>query len=229
MRANPSTEQTAMRRTARILLAGALMALTGAMLISRWYWGYYLAPASVDERILSARRYLAFTPIVAAPSTEQPTRVEVDPKRNALWYLSQYREDPYYFPMGRVLEDISRRTSIDALPPRSEKELEDLLSWVKATGRLVPPHPGYAPMKSLYGLVLDAEGPEGERLVFVAFHSGEVSNDHYPHYEFLFAAPRIGGIEAVLRVRAGAEVARRSADRGRPGSEPGRWTGRAAP
>ena len=40
---------------------------------------------------------------------------------------------------------------------------------------------------------------------------------------------RIGGIEAMWRMRAGAEVPRRAADRSRPSNEPGRWTGRAAP
>jgi hypothetical protein len=39
----------------------------------------------------------------------------------------------------------------------------------------------------------------------------------------------VPGIEAMLRVRAGAQVPRRSADRGRPSSEPSGWTGRAAP
>jgi hypothetical protein len=40
---------------------------------------------------------------------------------------------------------------------------------------------------------------------------------------------RIGVIEGMLRVRVGAEVPRRTADRGRPSSEPSGWTGRAAP
>ncbi len=39
---------------------------------------------------------------------------------------------------------------------------------------------------------------------------------------------RIGGIEAMLRVRAGAQVPRRTADRGRPSSEPSGWTGPGA-
>ena len=38
-----------------------------------------------------------------------------------------------------------------------------------------------------------------------------------------------GGVEAMLRVRVGAEVPRRTADRGRPSSEPSVWIGRAAP
>ena len=40
---------------------------------------------------------------------------------------------------------------------------------------------------------------------------------------------RIGGIEAVLRVRAGAEGPRRAADGGRPSTAPGQCRGRAAP
>ena len=40
---------------------------------------------------------------------------------------------------------------------------------------------------------------------------------------------RIGGTEAMLGVRVGAQVPRRTADRGRPSSEPSVWTGRAAP
>jgi hypothetical protein len=40
---------------------------------------------------------------------------------------------------------------------------------------------------------------------------------------------RIGGIEAMLRVSAGAEVPRRAADGGRASSEPSGWRSRAAP
>jgi hypothetical protein len=46
----------------------------------------------------------------------------------------------------------------------------------------------------------------------------------------LTGAPgRIGGIEAMLRVSAGAEVPRRAADGGRASSEPSGWRSRAAP
>jgi len=40
---------------------------------------------------------------------------------------------------------------------------------------------------------------------------------------------RLGGREAVLRVRAGAEAPRRAAAGGRPSREPGRCTGRLSP
>ncbi|WP_233262330.1 DEAD/DEAH box helicase, partial [Vitiosangium sp. GDMCC 1.1324] len=47
--------------------------------------------------------------------------------------------------------------------------------------------------------------------------------------DFLLGWLRIGGIEGMLRERAGAEGPRRAADGGRPSSAPGGWRSRAAP
>ena len=44
-------------------------------------------------------------------------------------------------------------------------------------------------MTELKGIVLEAEGKEGQRYLFVGVDGGQVSNDHYPYYEFLFHLP----------------------------------------
>jgi hypothetical protein len=64
--------------------------------------------------------------------------------------------------------------------------LQSLYKVVDETGRIEEGEPGYWGAKNLRGLVVEALGRDGSRLVFVGVWGGEVSNDHHPYYEFLF-------------------------------------------
>jgi hypothetical protein len=58
------------------------------------------------------------------------------------------------------------------------------------------------------GLALEAEDADGRRLLFVGLGSGQVSNDHYPRYEFLFAAaPGTDRFELISRNRWFVDIA----------------------
>ena len=71
----------------------------------------------------------------------------------------------------------------------SADRLARLYSVLARTGRLEAGEPGYDRAKDLRGVVIEAEGAGGEPLVFVGVQGGEVSNDHYPYYRFLFSGP----------------------------------------
>jgi hypothetical protein len=72
-----------------------------------------------------------------------------------------------------------------------------LNEWLEGSDKLVEGAPGYEHARELTGIALEAKGREGQRYLFVAATGRQVSNDHYPYYEFLFqeagqgAAPKL--------------------------------------
>ena len=44
--------------------------------------------------------------------------------------------------------------------------------------------------KRLEGIVVEAEDKNKQPYLFIAANGGQVSNDHYPYYEFLFEIPK---------------------------------------
>jgi hypothetical protein len=68
-----------------------------------------------------------------------------------------------------------------------------LYSLLEKSDLLEEGRPGYARAKELDGVVIEAIGADGTPLVFVGVRGGEVSNDHYPYYEFLYSGQLGGG------------------------------------
>ena len=64
-----------------------------------------------------------------------------------------------------------------------------MYDWLDGTGKLAEGVSGYDHAKEVQGIALEAEGSKGERYLFVGVTGRQVSNDHYPYYEFLFRMP----------------------------------------
>jgi hypothetical protein len=98
------------------------------------------------------------------------------------------QEGDYYVLEGRVLRALKDRQALPAeargMPAGRMRGLYQVLD---ETGRLEDGEPGYGDAKTLSGIVVEALGRDGRPLLFVGVRGGEVSNDHHPYYEFLFA------------------------------------------
>jgi hypothetical protein len=174
----------------RTLALSACVAFVAAVTFSKVYWGYWLWRPTLDSRILEVRRYLGVSFIEAEPQAGVPLAFVEDPETSVSEELERYRRDDYTYGDKRVLEVLDTRGALSTLPLKRTVELHTLLALIQGTDALAEPEPGYAPRGSrLYGLALEAEGHDGSRLLFLGLHGGEVSNDHYPAYEFLFQAP----------------------------------------
>ena len=76
--------------------------------------------------------------------------------------------------------------------------MRGLYQVLDETGRLEAGEAGYPDAKELSGIVVEALGRDGRPQLFVGVRGGEVSNDHHPYYEFLFAIDSPGGHPKLL-------------------------------
>ncbi len=63
---------------------------------------------------------------------------------------------------------------------------------VEKTGFLKEGSSGYDSAKDLWGRIYEIEANSGENLLLIAVSGYEVSNDHFPYYEFLFSIANHG-------------------------------------
>ncbi len=147
------------------------ISVAAGLLSSRLYWGYAIAPPGVDQRILEAERVESLTPIEGYLDDAEP-EAEFRPARI-----------PYY-PV-RVVAELEQRGLLTPRPPSLPPEdLMGLFALVRGTGELRPScEPRWGLLEEGCLVVV----PHGSvRLLLFALQGLQVSNDHYPLYEFLF-------------------------------------------
>ena len=181
-----------------VAMAGSmLLPFVGAMLLSKANWGYYLNRPPVARRIAKARRIDSVTFVTTQTDDRGDSTFLPDPSRTIDEAIRHGRHDSYYCLSARALIALQDR---GALPLDPRPMDPDRLSWlydiVDRTGHLEAggtydddygrTHP-YTEAKHLKGVVIEALGADGAPIVFIGVSGGEVSNDHYPYYEFLFS------------------------------------------
>jgi hypothetical protein len=184
-------------KPSRSLLAGfclvVVLAFLGAIGTSKLYWGYYIRRPSLDKRMIAIDRVISLTAVRSERRSDGTVQLEIDDAYHVSDHLATCRQEKpsklYYCLSGRVLVSLDSLgvvlPSPDPMPP---EELERLYDRLEATGLLRDGTPGYDHAKELSGIVLEAEGRNGERYLFAGVTGRQVSNDHYPYYEFLFEA-----------------------------------------
>ena len=182
-------------RFARILLSGiglvAVLSFLAAIGVSKLYWGYYLRPPSLDRRIREIERVISLTAVGSERRSDGSIRLVTNDTYSITDGLSRCRDGVpriYYDCLSErilvALGDLGKLpASADRMPP---EELATLYGELEATEMLRDGGRGCDQAKELTGIVLEAEGKEGQRYLFVGVDGGQVSNDHYPYYEFLF-------------------------------------------
>jgi len=206
-------------------LAGTLaLALLATLGVMKQYWGYYLKPPSLDARIAGAKRVVSLTP-VSTKERDDGTRAFVTDPDYFIVKCGDTSPGGYYELEERVIHALQKRGTLsgtleplhpkalgtaddvfeafkwtlDPHQPRMEEEgIAALYSFIEDTGLVHPGTPGYESARMLSGIVIEAEHDEGGNVLLIAVAGGQVSNDHYPYYEFLFAMPDGGGKPRLL-------------------------------
>jgi hypothetical protein len=195
------------------LSVGAVGTLLLPGLIAIWFspemWGYYVSRPDVnrpdvsrpdvDRRIVEARRIETITYVVAKTHSRGRRAFSGESIGNVYQYGHVCMHDGGCSVLaGRVLRELKDRKTLPEEMPEEMREipagrLESLYQVLDESGLLEAGEPGYSKAKNLRGLVVEALGRDGRPLLFVAAQGGEISNDHYPFYEFLFTSDSPGG------------------------------------
>lgn len=187
----------------------AVLALIAASAVSKSYWGYWFSRPSLDSRIVEARRYVGVAFLKTGGESKRPLAWVDEDDATVSQALKLYQDDAYTYGHQRVLQALDTRGILGALPRQKLVELPPISDLVQTTGALIKPDPGYETSGArIFGLALQAEDANGRRLLFVGLQGGQVANDHYPTYEFLFAAaPGTDRFELVSRNRWFIDIA----------------------
>lgn len=214
------------RPTLGIAAAGTLLIpFVIAIAINYAIWGYFLDRPGLDRRIVEAVRVETITHVEMLPAhdgklTFLGTPVEhvepyiaTDPKGNDYHVLEGrilralmesrvldpagdgYLLDGQFYPIGK---EPGPQPAPELAPPMPAERLQTAYRLLEDSGRLEEGIPGYHDAKKLRGILIEAIGRDGRRLLFAGVSGGEVANDRYPYYEFLFADDPAGGPPRLL-------------------------------
>ena len=173
-----------------------LLPFFAAICFNHSMWGYYVNRPGVDRRIVEARQVETITRVM----TEFDARGSRTFAGTPFGELGDYtqvhsQEGDYYVLDERALRARSFVVILPAQRPERCLRAGWRLSWqiLDKTGWLEDGEPGYRHAKELSGIVVEALGRDGHPLLFVGARGREVSNDHYPYYEFLFTSESAAG------------------------------------
>jgi hypothetical protein len=203
----------------QVVGGGLVLAIVAASVCTKQLWGYYLGPPPVDGRIAGARQVISLTPVSTQENADGTREFVVDPNYTIV-KCGDTSPGGYYALELRAIYTLQERGKLpDPLEPLHSEEEADyhplfdgykwklpegvtqmkpeqvapLYALAASTGLIYPGDTGYERGELLSGIVLEAKGPGDERLLFIAVAGKEVSNDHYPYYEFLFSVPQGDG------------------------------------
>ncbi len=178
-----------------LLILSAGLGLT----FSRMYWGYFLTPPPVPKIVNRWSTIQSITPIIA-PETTAPPRLEIAPD----WNCSASRQSPLFEDLpycvstrcntsfcdsSRVLISLYNQDLLNQVfPTINPSKLAEIEAAIAASDRLFPVEPGYdeTAADNFRGLIIEAQDSAGENYVMVGFNAGQIANDRYPVYEFIF-------------------------------------------
>jgi hypothetical protein len=184
------------RRALAIGVIGTLLLpFLAAIWINHEMWGYYMRRPSVERRIVEATDIKSITRVESRSDARgRDAFVGSTLEDIAAHTQRDLQGDDYYLLEDRVLVALKARRALPEAPePLSADRLNGLYALLNETGRLEHGESEYTDAKKLAGIVVEAVGPDGRPLIFVGARGGQVSNDHYPYYEFLFTGASRGG------------------------------------
>jgi hypothetical protein len=197
-RLSDAPQKRGLRRPAIVLLICAMAAIgagfVAAIITSKLYWGYYLSPPKVDSRLFSAAHVVSLTDIKTVEVAGQGLRFAHEWPQQPDWHrwIERARAGDGRGRFWHLLVQLSDRGLIPGeLPTMPEEQLASLHPLLDAGGLLESGDPkwvswrGYDWAKWLDGYAIELKGRHQEPMIAMFLHGGEVSNDHYPYYEFV--------------------------------------------
>ncbi len=190
--AHAAGRMTGFRRPARAF-GGVAAIIIGIIFLasisfSRWYWGYWFSRPPVLREIHEVAEVTAVVPIMTQ-ADEQGNRTIIPQSDYSLADQLEYaRKDPYYGLDERLLLALNDRKLLPETVQTVMPDIPALFPLIQRTGILARPEDGYEDGDLLMGVLVMARTATGQRYMFVGAHGQQVSNDHRPYYEMLFAA-----------------------------------------
>jgi hypothetical protein len=176
-------------------VAGAFVA---AVITSKRVWGYHLSRPELDARVRGATKLVSLTRFVTeADGVTGRLELRNRAKSTSLplgEYMASSDPDDYYSHLTRAVDAMQQRnlapSDAPGMPP---EKLAGLHALVDGMNLLDPGDPSWVNRpgavnraKHLRGDAIEFDGPGREPLLLISASGAEVSNDHYPYYEFLF-------------------------------------------
>lgn len=197
------TRATRFRRPALaygvVALAMIVASFCVAIGFSRMEWGYFFARPEVLREMDDITAVCAVIPVKTEADKEGHRSILIHDVYSIADRLAYGKKDPYYCLDERLLLALDERR---LLPPAHSTDLSGLpalFPLVRKTGILAAPTEGYKDSDMLSGVVIDAVGKSGQRLVFLGLTGLQLSNDHYPYYELVFSGTT--GSQALAYIR----------------------------
>ncbi|MGI4872785.1 MAG: hypothetical protein ACRYFX_16620 [Janthinobacterium lividum] len=161
------------------------------------HWGYYFKRPAVFSEVSQAYRVINLSYVFTNDSV-QPVKLEIskDTSRNLTELYG--RKDPYYGNSDRALMVFEDNAHIggylydfpkiykDSTKKAKTPELNTISTLIFSSDIIQKEEPSYRSGRLLSGVIIDFQTKENERYLFAGLSGPEISNDHYPFYEFLF-------------------------------------------
>lgn len=188
-----------------------------SILISKSYWGYYFNPPELPEKVEDFEKVRSITPVSSIKRNDGTRIFKIDTSNSCIKDIQSGVENPQSncntgkcdtenCDSTRILLSLSEKGKLPKKTPYiSVDKLNSLYNYLEKTELLYEGEPGYdgelvsdsasgdliskGDGKRLEGIVVEAEDKNKQPYLFIAANGGQVSNDHYPYYEFLFEIP----------------------------------------
>ena len=189
-----------------------------SILISKSYWGYYFNPPELPQKVDDFEKISSITPVSSIKRNNGIRIFKIDTSSSCIKEIQSATEsinsscgtgkcDTEYCDSSRIILSLSKKGKLPKKTPYiSPEKLNSLYNHLEKTELLYQGEPGYngefkpdavtgdliskGDAKRLEGIVIEAENEDKQPYLFIAVNGGQVSNDHYPYYEFLFEIPQ---------------------------------------
>jgi hypothetical protein len=160
----------------------ALSVVAGAV-IDKVYWDYYFSRPGIDPTVFEIDRVETVTPF----SSEKYGPLVID-RHETAGSVSEYTSDVDSLPFQRIPHALKQRgllpNPLQYVPP---ERLQKTWQFAQSHTDLYGSSHGYDWRDWSNGVMIEGSLASGSRLAVLAIRGGEVSNDHYPYYEFLLS------------------------------------------
>jgi len=189
-----------------------------SILISKSYWGYYFSPPGLPQKVEEFEKVRSITPVSSIKRNNGSRIFKIDTSNSCIKEIQSSTENlksscgtgkcnTEYCDSSRIILSLSEKGNLPKKTPYiSPDKLNSLYNYLEKTELLYKGEPGYngeltpdsvsgdlvskGDGKRLEGIVVEAEDSNKQPYLFIAVNGGQVTNDHYPYYEFLFEIPK---------------------------------------
>jgi hypothetical protein len=179
-------------RIAIIGVAAAMLPpMIVAMIISKLYWGYFVMRPTPSPGVMGATQVVGISALADGETNAQYKGFIRGVRGTIIERIDDVgREGGYYNLEQRALIALQNR-GIDFIhaPELTDNQIATLNNAVESSDRIQQGSPSYKQASALHGYAMQFSTKSDLEMYFVAVRGRQVSNDHYPYYEFVFRKP----------------------------------------